>query len=132
VPVAHGDPALRIARRDAEGGRRLAQMLHDEVAVHTDVLAGDPTACIPEDLHRLRIEKLDAKLFEDHHRRVMDAQDAVFIERFGRTVDIDRQGPGQLLDRSRPAPDGMTGASAIASFAYDGLGHGRLPGYPFS
>ena len=43
------------------------------------------------------IQELDADFFEDAHRRVVDGLDALFIQRFGRTVAIDRQAPGHLV-----------------------------------
>ena len=118
VLAAQRDLARGVAGRDRELLGDGLEHLHHEGLVHPDVRALDLAACLLQDRHRFGVQELDPDLRQDPHRPAMDRHDSVHVQRLGRTVGIDGNAPGHLVDRggsgaalvARPAP----GAAAAA------------------
>ena len=112
-----------VTRRSALRGvivkllRRLADLLHDEAAVHANALRihVDVAAGILENLQRLPVQEQDADLFEDAHRAVVDALDPLLIKRFDRPVAVFRNRPGDLVDGRRAGALTIAGAPPRAA-----------------
>ncbi len=107
-------PPTMISRSGLRGvmvklRRRLGQHLHHEVLVHADVGAVRPCsrpACRISTASGLR-NSMPISL-QDAHRAAVDRHHPIGIERFGRTVGVDRDAPGHLVD------DGGAGAGLVA------------------
>jgi len=115
-------PPSVIARAGLRGGER--DLLHDEIAAHADVFTGDRTAPRgAKNLERFGVQDLDADLFENAHRAVVNGGDPFLGERFGRPIGVDRRVPWHLLDGPRAAPLGIARAPAAPFSACLDLGH---------
>ena len=83
-----------------EALRRLLHLLHHEGAIHAHALRVhvDVAAGVLQDLQRFLVQEEDADLLEDAHRAVVDALDALLVERLDRPVAVLRDRPRHLMD----------------------------------
>ena len=114
--AAHRHGVRRVARRDGEGGGGFRDLLHHERAIHAHALFGhfDVAAGLLEDVERLLVQEEDADLLQDAHGAVMDARDALFVERLDRPVAIVRDRPRHLMDSAAARTAQISGAPAGA------------------
>ena len=82
LATADGDAALGVAGRQGEPLRRLRDQLHEQRAIDAHAVTVDVGAHLLPVRDRLVVSKVDADLFEDSHRGIVDTLDALLVEHF--------------------------------------------------
>ena len=101
VPAADPDRALRISGVQGELGRRLFDQRHEELARNPDPR---PVDIGPRRLPQVQgfiVGELDADLFDDGHRRLVDQGDALRIQQL---VDRNLTDQGRVVNDGRAHP----------------------------
>ena len=100
---ADADRSRRVPWYEFKRRWRLAHPLHDEVAIHSDVVGilGHRATFLSQDLFRFFMKEVDPNLFEHTHGAIVYSLKRVLIERFGRLVEKTGHFPLKLIDRSR-------------------------------
>ena len=88
--------AVWIARRHHDALWRLGHLFHHQGTIHAHRyrILFYVTARPGENFPGIIVQKIDANLLEDTHRRVMNFVDAFSIQRLNRGIEVSRLTPG--------------------------------------
>ena len=75
VVAAEDHRAGLVPGLELEGRGRLGHVFHDECPLEADSVFLDPHAGLPEEVLRPLVQEIDADLFEDGHRLLVDGVD---------------------------------------------------------
>ncbi len=111
------DCAVWIAWGDGELTWRLADHLHDKVAVHPHQIALDAAPGLAQQFQRLRVEENNADFFQDPHSAIVNGCNPLLGQRFNGAVNILGDAPRHLLQGrcSAPCSRARTPAASSAS-----------------
>ena len=109
VAPADGDASLRIAGGEGERLRRLRDQFHEQRAIDAHAVTVDVGARLLPVRDRLVVAEVDADLFEDSHRGIVDPFDTFLVEHF---VIGQREFERRQHRRRRADPHAMPGRAA--------------------